>query len=244
MKKQRLDAYLLGHALVKDQREAFIIVTEGRVFVNGQKAVSPALFVNEDDHVEIKAEQEFVGRGAYKLQAAIEAFHISVQDKVCADIGSATGGFVQILLNYGAKKVYALDTAVGKLDLVLRDDSRVVVMEGVDVRKVAALPEKIELVTIDVSLIPLREILPHVKRLIGAEGDVIALLKPQYEARDKTMLTHGVIKGDGDRKKIVDDFTLQLNASGYQVKEMIESPIRGSKGNVEYLLYLKLSYRT
>ena len=158
--RQRLDEALIKEGKANDKGDAFIIVTEGRVLVNGQKAVSPSQMVGEDDEVEVVGEKEYVGRGAYKLEAALAKFNIDVHEKVCADIGSATGGFVEVLLKRGAKKVYAIDTARGKLALKLREDPRVAVMEETDVRDVESLPERPELSTGDVSLISLRGILP------------------------------------------------------------------------------------
>ena len=133
MKGEHFDEYLLRNGAVKNKEEAFVIVTEGRVFVNGQKAVSPAQLVKDDDRIEVRGGREFVGRGAYKLEAAIERFGIDVAGKICADIGAATGGFTEVLLKRGAKKIYAIDAGRGKLDLKLREDPRVVVMEGVNV---------------------------------------------------------------------------------------------------------------
>ena len=132
-KKRRLDEILIDRAWAKDRSDAFVIVTEGRVFVNGQKAISPAQFVGPNENVEVRGGREFVGRGAYKLEGALKEFQISVEGAVCADIGAATGGYVEVLLKHGAVKVYAIDAGKGKLDLKLREDSRVVVMEGVNV---------------------------------------------------------------------------------------------------------------
>ena len=162
MEKTRLDDFLVSRGFVKDKRVAFIAVTEGNIFVNGQKAVSPAQPVFSDAVIEVRSSSEYVGRGAYKLKAALDAFAIEVKGKVCVDIGAATGGFTEVLLQYGAKKVYAIDTARGKLALKIRTNPQVVVMEGVDVRDCAALPEKADIVAIDVSLVSLRGILSAV----------------------------------------------------------------------------------
>ncbi|MBI2640063.1 MAG: TlyA family RNA methyltransferase [Candidatus Sungbacteria bacterium] len=237
-KKSRLDDLLLSQGYVSDKNDAFIVVTEGRVFVNSQKAVSPAQMIGENDTVEVRRGREYVGRGAYKLEHAIVQFNIDARGKICADIGSATGGFVEVLLKHGAKKVYAIDTARGKLDLKLREDSRVIIMEETDVRDLDKLPEAVDLVTIDVSLISLRGILPAVRR-IAPKAEVIALLKPQYETRDPEVLKHGVVRDEDARKKLFDDFTDWLAANGWHVAGSIESPIRGNEGNTEYLFYLR-----
>ncbi|MDO8561115.1 MAG: TlyA family RNA methyltransferase [bacterium] len=238
MKRKRLDDVLITNGHAGDKNEAFIIVTEGRVFVNGQRAVSPAQMVREDDKIEVKGGREYVGRGAYKLDSALAKFDIDVHDKVCADIGSATGGFVEVLLKRGAAKVYAVDTARGKLDIKLREDKKVVVMEGTDVRGIESFPESIDFVSGDVSLISLKNILPHIKRL-APKSEVVVLFKPQYEARDPSILKHGVIKDDAAREALLKDFQDWLKENAWEIKGLSESPIRGSEGNVEYLFYLK-----
>ena len=272
-RRKRLDEVLIEKGTAADTNAAFIFVTEGRVFVNGQKAVSPSQVVGEDATVEVREEKKYVGWGACKLEAALNEFKIDVYGKICADIGSATGGFVQVLLERGAKKVYAIDTAVGKLALKLRRDPRVVVMESSDVRDLEALPDAPEIVTIDVSLISLRQILAAVRRflpphpggsalheshagalgkkkgtkrkgLVGVggltpEGEIIALFKPQYETRDKKILRHGIITDAVRRRKLLDDFIERAKSDGFEIIKWIESPIKGSEGNTEYLIQLK-----
>lgn len=237
-KRVRLDELLISRGLAADARAAFILVIEGRVRARGQKAVSPAQKVETDVKIEISPEKQYVGRGAYKLEAALEYFDIEVEKKICADIGAATGGFTDVLLKRGAKKVYAIDTARGKLALKLREDPRVTVMEQTDVRDVARLPESADIAAIDVSLIPLRGILPHVRRLLKPEGEVIALLKPQYETRDPKILRHGIVAYAGAREKLLEEFISWAEENGWEIAGRMESPIRGGKGNVEYLLHL------
>ena len=226
--------------LVKDRNNAFVLVTEGRVFVNGQKAVSPAQVVGDSAKIEIRDAQKYVGRGAYKLEAALKNFAIGVEDKTCLDVGSATGGFVQVLLEYGAKKVYAIDTAKGKLALKLRENPKVVVMEEMDIRDLEKLPELVNIVTIDVSLISLRNILPHVGRFLEKDGEVVALFKPQYETRNQKILKHGVIKDAESRENLLNDFLKWADENNWRVLGKMESPIQGNSGNVEYLLYITL----
>lgn len=255
MKKLRLDEILIEKGIASDKDDAFVKVTEGLIFVDGQKAVSPAQPIDPEAKIEVRGKFPYVGRGAFKLEAALQEFHVSPAGKICADIGSATGGFVEILLKYGAKRVYAIDTARGKLDLKLREDPRVVVMEETDVRDLQELPEKIDLVTIDVSLISLREILTHVGRLImsrrgadhehsGCQGhpvcqkSVIALFKPQYETRDPKILRHGIIREKAHSQKLLRDFIRWAEDNGWKVEKWVKSPIRGSEGNLEFLLHL------
>jgi len=239
MKKQRLDYFLIEHGDAADKREAFIIVTEGRVFVEGQKAISPAQMILHSMLIKVKKPPAYVGRAAYKLDGAFKAFDVDVKGMVCIDIGAATGGFTQVALERGAVKVYAVDTAKGKLALKLREDPRVVVMEGTDIRHLEELPELADIATIDISLISLEDILPHAKRLLKPGGLVIALFKPQYEVRDPSMLRHGIVKDDVSREHLLADFTAWLDDNGWKIEGKIESPIRGSEGNVEYLFKLR-----
>ncbi|QQG45118.1 MAG: TlyA family RNA methyltransferase [Candidatus Sungiibacteriota bacterium] len=241
MSKRRLDEAIIRLGLSKDKQEAFITVTEGRVLVDGQKAVSPAQLVSPQAKIEIREEPLYVGRGAYKLEAALKKFGINVKDKICADIGAATGGFTQVLLLYGAKRVYAIDTARGKIALKIRREPHVVVMESVDARDIKKLPESVDIVTMDVSLIPLRELLPHTRRFLKPKGEVIALFKPQYETRDPKILRHGVVQDDVARGKLLQDFIDWTEKSGWRIMDQMESPIKGDKGNIEYMLWLHLS---
>ena len=239
MKKQRLDTYLIEHKFASDRNEAFVMVTEGRVFVEGQKAVSPSQFVLPTAWIEVRPLNPYVGRAAYKLEGALKAFDVKVEGLVCVDIGAATGGFTQVLLLRGARKVYAIDTAKGKLAPKLREDPRVVVMEETDIRHVERLPELVDLATIDISLISLTQILPHAKRLLKSNGIVIALFKPQYETRDPAMLRHGIVKDDASREQLLNDFIQWLAENNWHIQGKMESPIRGSEGNVEYLFMLR-----
>ncbi|MBI2056101.1 MAG: TlyA family RNA methyltransferase [Candidatus Sungbacteria bacterium] len=238
-KKNRLDEWLMQSGFVSDAKAAFIVVTEGRVFVDGQKAVSPAQEFPETAKIEVRGRRKYVGRGAEKLAGAMEKFQAEADGKICADIGSATGGFTQVLLENGAKKVYAIDTAKGKLDLKLREDPRVEVMEGTDVRDIKKLQDTPKLVTIDVSLVSLRNILLAVMRLMPQGGEVVALFKPQYETRDPKMLKAGIVTDDIYREALFQDFIAWAREVGWKVMQTMVSPIRGGEGNVEYLIHLK-----
>lgn len=242
MRKIRLDALLIQRGFAFTEKDAFLLVTEGRVFANGQKAVSPAQMIGEGDRIEVRDGREFVGRGAYKLEAAIEKFGVEVDGKICADIGSAAGGFTEVLLKHGAKKVYAIDVGRGKLDLKLREDPRVAVMEGVNVLYMDALPEQSALITIDVSFTPLRLVLPKIRPWLLPRGAVIALFKPQYEIEDKSLLKHGIVEDAAVRERVLADFRAWLGEHNWRERGFMESPIRGSEGNVEYLFCLKPSY--
>ncbi len=214
------------------------MITGGTVFLNGQKAISPAQLANPDAAIQIRGTNAYVGRGAYKLEGALEKFGINVAGMTCADIGAATGGFTEVLLRRGAARVYAIDTAHGKMAMKIREDPRVTVMERTDVRTLASLPEKMDCVVIDVSLISLRDILPHAARLLSPDGIVVALFKPQYETRDPAMLRHGIIRDHEKRENLAADFQQWLTAHKWSIMGRMESPIKGSEGNTEYLFYL------
>src|SRR3989338_6169109 len=232
-KKQRLEEILIEKVLATDKKSAFVVVTEGKVFVDGVKMVSPAQMVKPDAKIEIRGKMQYVGRGAFKLEGALEKFGIDVSGKICADIGLATGGFTEVLLQRYAEKGYAIDTAKGKLD------PRVIVMEGMDVRDIKELPEKIDIAVIDISLIPLENILPSVKRIIKEEGAVVVLFKPQYQTRDPKILRHGIVINDAEREKLLHNFTVWAKDTGWDIIRQMESPIKGGEGNTEFLLHMK-----
>jgi len=243
MRKQRLDEILIKRGVASDRTDAWLKVMEGLILVDGARAISPAQLIDPEAKIELRDKFPYVGRGALKLEAALKRFAINVQGKICADLGSATGGFTEVLLKRGARKVYAIDTARGKLVWKLRQDPRVVVMEGQDVRDLKKLPEIIDLVTIDVSLIPLQNILQATRRLLSPKGEVIALFKPQYETRDPKVLQRGIVRTKAARQKLWNDFRRWTKKKGWKILDWMESPLRGSKGNVEYLVHLKFPRR-
>src|SRR3989344_1061672 len=239
MRNQRLERILIERGLVKGKHDAFVAVTEGKIFVDGQKAVSPAQLVKPEAKIEFRGGLGYVGRGALKCEAALESFKMDIRGKICADIGAATGGFTEVLLRHGARKVYAIDTARGKLALKLREDPRVIVLERKDVRDIEFLPDPIRVAVIDVSLIPLEEILPQVRRFLSEDGCVVALFKPQYQTGDKRILKHGILTDKDEREKLLENFLQWAEERAWKILGSMESPIKGSEGNVEYLVYLQ-----
>ncbi|MBI2054913.1 MAG: TlyA family RNA methyltransferase [Candidatus Sungbacteria bacterium] len=237
MKKKRLDDILIKREIVKDKSEAFILVTEGRVFASGQKAVSPAQEYPADIELKVKTLSPYVGRGGFKLGAAFKEFPILVEGKVCADIGAATGGFTDVLLQNGAQKVYAIDTARGKLALKLREDSRVVPLEETNILYLGSLPEPIEFASVDVSFTSLRLVLPALKKLLASSAEVVALFKPQYEVEEK-FLHHGIVEDENARDEALDSFKIWVSENGWKWMGVARSPILGTKGNAEYLIHL------
>jgi len=243
--RHRLDDTIIARGLAQSRDDAFVLITGGRVFVDSQKAISGSQIVPDDARIVVRNAPRNVGRGAEKLAHALEKFGVSPDGKICLDIGAATGGFTQVLLETGAKKVYAVDTATGKLADKIRSDPRVVVMEKTDIRNISALPDTIDIIAIDVSLVSLRHILTHISRasLVTPETIVLALFKPQYETRDPAHLKGGVIRSDEIRNILVHQFTDWLSENNWIVRDQTTSPIKGSKGNVEYLFYLTYKYQ-
>ena len=209
-----------------------------RVLVNGGYIDKPGAQVTEEDELRVaELEHPWVGRGGMKLAHAIEQFGIDVTGKVCADIGASTGGFTDVMLKHGAKKVYAIDVGYGQLDASLRNDARVVNREKVNARFLNAVDfdETIEFVSIDVSFISLELILPAVKTFL--RGELVALIKPQFEVGKHDVGKGGIVRDAEKRAAAVDRVVAFARESGFDVKSVIESPVKGAEGNVEYLMY-------
>jgi 23S rRNA (cytidine1920-2'-O)/16S rRNA (cytidine1409-2'-O)-methyltransferase len=212
--------------------------------VNGEVGDKAGMLVSADAMVEVAQSREFVGRGAYKLEAALKAFPISVAGAVCADVGACTGGFTEVLLRAGAKKVYAIDVGYGDLDWRIRSDPRVVVMERTNARHVDSLGEPVSVVSIDVSFISLTKILPAVERWLAREADVVALVKPQFEAERSEVGAGGIIMDPGVHDRVVKEVAACAEALGLCRMGLTVSPILGAEGNTEFLLWLKRGQNT
>lgn len=239
MKKKRLDVLLIEYGNASTKEEALKMIIAGDVLVQGQKAVSPAQMFESGVPIEVRGRPPFVGRGGEKLAHAVKEFHIDAAGKIALDVGAATGGFTDVLLQHGAKKVYALDTAKGKLDVKLREDPRVIIMEGTNIIGLKTLPDLADIISIDVSLTSLRNVFPQIKKFLRPGGDVLALFKPQYEIEDKRFLRHGIIEDSAARQQTLDDFLAWVAENNWHVLEYIPSPIKGSEGNTEYLLHVR-----
>ncbi len=242
-KKQRLDLVLVERGLAESRSQAQRLIMAGQVRVNGQVALKPSQGVPPGAQVEVVAPPPFVSRGGEKLAAALAAFAIPVAGRVCADVGASTGGFTDCLLQQGAAKVYAVDVGKGQLHWKLRTDPRVVVLEGTNARHVEKLPEPVTLVTMDVSFISVRALLPVVRRWFGPTGgEAVVLIKPQFEAgREEAARGQGVIRDPAVHRRVLQEVLSFAQAHGYGVRGLIPSPIRGPKGNVEFLAWLAVA---
>jgi 23S rRNA (cytidine1920-2'-O)/16S rRNA (cytidine1409-2'-O)-methyltransferase len=238
MKKQRLDVAMLERGLVDSRAKAQSLIMARRVLVGGRHVDKAGALVAEDDVVAIEAlEHPWVGRGGMKLAHALAEFGIDVSGKVCADVGASTGGFTDVMLKGGARKVYAIDVGYGQLDVSLRNDPRVVNREKVNARYLtnADFEDEIDFVSIDVSFISLKLILPSVATF--ARGDVVALIKPQFEVGKRDVGKGGIVRDEAKRAAAVESVIAFAKELGFDVKGVIESPVKGMEGNVEYLMH-------
>lgn len=246
MAKERLDVLLVERGIVQSRSLAQRLVMAGQVRVDGQVVLKPATKISGDANLEIDQGPPYVSRGGEKLAAALAAFQIPISGRVCADVGASTGGFSDCLLQNGAQKVYAIDVGKGILHWKLRKDPRVIVMEETNARHVTALPEPIDLVTIDASFISLKILLPVVKGWFDAgsiaDGEVIALIKPQFEAgRKETARGKGVIRDPSVHQRVLADVLSFARQEGLSVCGLLRSPAPGPKGNIEFLAWLRIN---
>jgi 23S rRNA (cytidine1920-2'-O)/16S rRNA (cytidine1409-2'-O)-methyltransferase len=247
--RERLDKVLVDRGLAPTRARASAMILGGKVLVNGRVASKAGDPVGEGDEVALKEEDHpYVSRGALKLVKALETWPIDPAGKVALDVGASTGGFTDVLLRRGARKVYAIDVGYGQLDWKLRQDARVVVLERENVRylDLGKLDEPADLAVCDVSFISLTIVLPHIARLLGAGGggpplrkDVVVLVKPQFEVGKGEVGKGGVVRDEAKRLGAVDKVRDFAVAEGFEVVGVVESPITGPAGNVEYLMYLR-----
>ncbi len=214
------------------------------VSVDANIVDKPGALVHTDANITLKQKPRYVSRGGLKLEAALSAFGIDPAGRICADIGSSTGGFTDCLLQHGAAKVYAIDVGKGILDYRLRTDSRVESMENTNARYLESLGEPVNLVVIDVSFISLRLILPALARLVESEADVISLVKPQFEAAKSEVGKGGIVRDLSVHRRVLHQTASAAESLGFGVQDVVPSPITGAKGNVEYFIWLKLPRAT
>lgn len=246
MTKERVDVLLVQRGLAESRTQAQRLVMAGQVRASGQIIYKPAEKLSADTPLEVEQAPRFVSRGGEKLLAALEGFDLHPQDQICADVGASTGGFTDCLLQHGAARVYAIDVGQGILHWKLRNDHRVVVMEKTNARYVTELPEDINLVTVDASFISLKILLPVIKNWLPSQGgNVIALIKPQFEAgRSAVSRGSGVIRSPAVHKEVLLDvlsFALEQN---YSLNGLERSPLVGPKGNIEFLAWLHYPTQT
>jgi 23S rRNA (cytidine1920-2'-O)/16S rRNA (cytidine1409-2'-O)-methyltransferase len=239
--RERLDKLLVDRGLAPSRERARALILAGKVLVDGHTADKAGTPIAPDAAIALKEEDHpYVSRGALKLVRALDHFQLDPAGKVALDVGASTGGFTDVLLRRGARRVFAVDVGYGQLDWRLRNDPRVVILERENIRHLdpAKLAERPDLATIDVSFISLTLVLPKVAELLGPGKPVVALIKPQFEVGKGAVGKGGVVRDEAKRRGAVDKITLFARAAGWGATDAIESPILGPAGNVEYLMLL------
>ncbi len=236
--KERLDKLLVERGLVETRSKAQAIIMAGEVTVNGQRVDKVGTAVPIEAEIELAQPLPYVSRGGYKLAGALDTFGVDVAGRTCADVGACTGGFTDVMLQRGAKRVYAIDVGQGQLDWKLRQDERVVVMERVNARHQDELAEPVSFVAIDVSFISLRLILPSVQQWLANDGDVVALIKPQFEAGPELVGKGGIVRDAAVHQQVLESMLSWATSNGWSVAGLMASPIHGAAGNREFLAWL------
>ncbi len=243
--KKRLDVLLTERLYAETRTKAQAIIMSGNVYVNGQKADKPGTSYEETVDIEVRgAVCPYVSRGGLKLEKALRDFGVKPEGFVCSDSGASTGGFTDCLLQQGAKKVFAIDVGYGQLDWKIRSDERVVVMERTNIRYVTPedLGEPLDLSVIDVSFIGLEIVLPTIKNLLKPEsGQVLCLIKPQFEAGKENVGKKGVVREPKIHKMVLDNFVSLVHSLGFKILGLTFSPVKGPEGNIEFLGHLTLA---
>ena len=239
--KERLDVLLVNRGLATSREKAKAIIMSGIVFVDGQREDKAGSSFDDKVAIEVKGSTlKYVSRGGLKLEKAMKHFDVTLAGKVCMDVGSSTGGFTDCMLQNGAVKVYAVDVGHGQLDWKLRNDPRVVCMEKTNIRYVTPdqIEEPVEFASIDVSFISLTKVLGPVKELLTDNGEIVCLIKPQFEAGREKVGKKGVVRDKNVHKEVIHMVMEYAQSIGFTLCNLEFSPIKGPEGNIEYLLHL------
>ncbi len=240
MARIRLDQLLVERGIARSRAEAQALILAGKVLLQGAPGhvLKPGQQVAPNASISLVEQPRWASRAGEKLEAALEAFEIVARGLTCLDAGASTGGFTDVLLANGARRVFAVDVGRGQLIDRLRRDPRVVSMERTNLRTLADLPEPVQLATLDLSFISLRLVLPSVRRLLVAEGSVVALVKPQFEAGREAVPRGGVVRDAGVHRTVLERTGTDARAAGFGLAGLIRSPLTGTDGNVEFLAHL------
>lgn len=240
--KERLDVLLVKRNLAASREKAKAIIMTGNVFVNGQREDKAGSTFKEDALIEVKGNpMKYVSRGGYKLEKAVDLWQVPLQDKICMDVGSSTGGFTDCMLQNGAQKVYAIDVGTNQLAWKLRQDERVISMEKTNIRYVTTedIADSIDFFSVDVAFISLKKVLEPVKALLTPEGQGVCLVKPQFEAGREKVGKKGVVRDPKVHREVLEQIMQYVLSIGFDILELSFSPIKGPEGNIEYLLYIQ-----
>ena len=225
--------------MAKSRARAQALVMAGDVLADGRPVMKAGTMVNVDSELSVTEAPKFVGRGGIKLEYALEKYHLDVTGMIAADIGASTGGFTDCLLQRGADRVYAIDVGYGQLDYRLRRDPRVVVMERVNARYAVDIPEKVDIVVMDVSFISVEKVLPATTSLLKTDGSIVVLLKPQFEAKRSEVGKGGIIRSPAVHARVLGRFVAWAVAHRFRLRGLTASPIPGASGNREFLVLLR-----
>lgn len=239
--KIRLDRYLVDHGLAPSRERAQALIMRGKVRIDGRPATKAGQLIAPSGHVEVLGtDHPFVGRGGVKLAHAVEQFHVDVTGAVCLDAGASTGGFTDCLLQRGAARVYAIDVGRGQLAWKLVQDPRVIVRDQTNLRTLRpeAMPEPIDLATLDLSFISLTKVFPAIDGLLKPTGQVIALIKPQFEVGKGRVGKGGIVRKPALHQEAIDGVLADAQSHGWVCHGTIPSPITGADGNIEFLVHL------
>ncbi len=240
--KTRLDVLMVQRGLAESREKAKAVIMSGNVFVDGQREDKAGASFGEKAVIEVKGNPlKYVSRGGLKLEKAVECFEVSLTDRICMDVGSSTGGFTDCMLQNGARKVYAVDVGTNQLAWKLRQDERVTVMERTNIRYVTKeqIPEPVEFASIDVAFISLTKVFQPVKDLLVPDGEIVALIKPQFEAGREQVGKKGVVRDRNVHLEVIERVLAYAESIGFAVRNLEYSPIKGPEGNIEYLAHLK-----
>ncbi|WP_326909020.1 TlyA family RNA methyltransferase [Sedimentibacter sp. MB31-C6] len=246
MEKNRLDVYLFITGLAESREKAKKLISNKMVYVNNNLITKPSLKIDENSTIYIKNTDNYVGRGASKLEKALDVFSINVTDKISVDVGASTGGFTDILLKKGALKVYSIDVGHDQLHEKLRNNQKVINLEGINFRyiDIKLFKEYVDIIAVDVSFISLKLILPKIVEISHINTDIIVLIKPQFEAGKGNVGKNGVVKDKKIHLVVLNNFNEYCKDNGLYINNITFSPIKGGNGNIEYLAYLKKISKT
>lgn len=238
--KQRLDRILMDKGYAETRSKALGLIMSGHILVNGKPVTKAGASIEEASEITLKQHMPYVSRGALKLEAALEAFQVDVKDMIAIDIGASTGGFSEIMITRGASKVYAVDVGHGQLHWKLRTDPRIICLEGINARLFTKdlIPELCDIATFDVSFISLKLVVPPILNVLKKKASIIALIKPQFEAGKGLVGKGGIIKNQNVIDDVIKEISSFLNGLSLKVQGVIPSPIKGAKGNQEYLIHV------
>lgn len=241
MEEYRLDVYLQTNNFVESRERAKQLVQNSYVYVNGKLITKPSFKVSNQDRIEVIQNFDYVGRGASKIEKAINFFNIDVDNKIAVDIGASTGGFTDYLIKNNAKKVYAVDVGYGQLHESLRTNERVVNLEKTNFRyiDVSLFKETVDIIVVDVSFISLKLILPKIVEISHESTDIVVLIKPQFEAGRQNIGKNGIVKDKKVHLEVLNNITTYCSENGLYLKDVTFSPIKGGDGNIEYLGHMK-----